>query len=424
MNADGTGARQLTTDRLRRATSNPSVSPDGRTVAFVRTGADGSSICTDRHRRDGHGGALSARRLGGARRRGRPTARGSRSPGEDGGIYIGDVDGSDPRQIVDRSSSPRHLTLVAGRHEDRVLRARRRDRDPSATTISGSPMSHGVTQVNITGTSDAQRALSGVVPGRREILFSRETLAGASLMTIAAGSGRLAGRIDRRRDLRPEPLVVARRLADRLRSDLGGQAPTSTRCDRTVRSSRSWRATRWTPPGSRCPRTIPSRHRRRRSPRPGRRHRLGLPRVQRAAGGRRCGRRARPRLRWGRPSVDTAYLATKMSDVGGCPQADRASNILGIDLTGDGRIDAEYGPISCELDCMPFIAIDLDDDGDDESLVQQLGGAILGLVPYASLGSDAGGGRRRHRPTDVVAPRRPRERPAGRRARDVLHRRR
>ena len=86
--------------------------------------------------------------------------------------------------------------------------------------------------------------------------------------------------------------------------------------------------------------------------------------------------------------VDTAYLATKKSDVGGCPQADTASNILGIDLTGDGKIDVESGPVGCQLDCRPFMAIDLDDDGDHELLVQQLGGAILGLVPYGIIDVD------------------------------------
>ena len=91
--------------------------------------------------------------------------------------------------------------------------------------------------------------------------------------------------------------------------------------------------------------------------------------------------------------MDTAYVATKKSDVGGCPQADTASNILGVDLTGDGKIDAECGPIGCELDCRPFMAIDLDDDGDDELLVQQLGGAILGLVPYGIVSVDGVAGR-------------------------------
>ena len=96
--------------------------------------------------------------------------------------------------------------------------------------------------------------------------------------------------------------------------------------------------------------------------------------------------------------VDTAYLATKESDVGGCPQADTASNILGIDLTGDGKIDVESGPIGCELDCSPFMAIDLDDDGDDELLVQQLGGAILGLVPYGIVDVDGTAGALPHSP--------------------------
>jgi Tol biopolymer transport system component len=93
----------------------------------------------------------------------------------------------------------------------------------------------------------------------------------------------------------------------------------------------------------------------------------------------------------GNGTTDTAYVVTKTSDVGGCPQADQATNVLGVDLTGDRAIDATAGPIGCELDCRPFMAIDLNGDGRDELLVQELGGAILGLVPYIVTGSDGPG---------------------------------
>ena len=88
-------------------------------------------------------------------------------------------------------------------------------------------------------------------------------------------------------------------------------------------------------------------------------------------------------------SIDTAYFATKRSDAGGCPQADGAFNVLGVDTTGDGRIDAEYGPIECQLSCAPFLAIDVDLDGRDELLVTELGGAILGFGSYR-LSPDGG----------------------------------
>lgn len=89
----------------------------------------------------------------------------------------------------------------------------------------------------------------------------------------------------------------------------------------------------------------------------------------------------------GNGTIDAAFVVTRLGDVGGCPQADQATNVLGVDLTGDGAIDAEIGPIGCELDCRPSMAIDLDGDGADELLVQELGGAILGLAPYRLGGS-------------------------------------
>lgn len=92
----------------------------------------------------------------------------------------------------------------------------------------------------------------------------------------------------------------------------------------------------------------------------------------------------------GNGAVDAAYVVTKMSDVGGCPQADQAENLIAVDLDGDGVVDAEGGPISCELDCIPFVATDLNVDGDDELFVAQLVSPIVGLTPYQLV--DGGGG--------------------------------
>jgi hypothetical protein len=86
--------------------------------------------------------------------------------------------------------------------------------------------------------------------------------------------------------------------------------------------------------------------------------------------------------------VDVAYVATKASDPG-CPQAVQAMNVIGIDLDGDGEVDSEGGPISCELACLPFVAIDLNVDGDDELFVARLVSAVVGLTPYQLV--DEGG---------------------------------
>ena len=117
--------------------------------------------------------------------------------------------------------------------------------------------------------------------------------------------------------------------------------------------------------------------------------------------------------------VDTASLATKMSDVGGCPQADMASNILG-DRPDRRRERSTPSPdrSAASWTAVPFMAIDLDDDGDDEFLVQQLGGAILGLVPYGIADRRHGrtGGSSR---SPVTPPGDPRT-ACPRRARDLL----
>ncbi|MGH2528018.1 MAG: TolB family protein, partial [Actinomycetota bacterium] len=78
-------------------------------------------------------------------------------------------------------------------------------------------------------------------------------------------------------------------------------------------------------------------------------------------------------------TVGTAYVATKRGDVGPCPDASEADNIVAVDLIGDGQADASYGPIGCEVICMAFAAPDVDGDGIDELLVQDVAFSIAGL---------------------------------------------
>jgi hypothetical protein len=91
----------------------------------------------------------------------------------------------------------------------------------------------------------------------------------------------------------------------------------------------------------------------------------------------------------GNGTTDVAYVATKVSDAG-CSQANQADNVLGVDLDGDGRVDADGGPIACEPACIPWVATDLNVDGDAELFVAQLVSPIVGLTPYQLI--DEGGG--------------------------------
>ncbi len=78
-------------------------------------------------------------------------------------------------------------------------------------------------------------------------------------------------------------------------------------------------------------------------------------------------------------TVGTAYVATKRGDVGPCPNASEADNVVAVDVTGDGQADAVYGPIECEVVCTAFAVPDVDVDGTDELLVQDVAFSIAGL---------------------------------------------
>lgn len=71
-------------------------------------------------------------------------------------------------------------------------------------------------------------------------------------------------------------------------------------------------------------------------------------------------------------TLGTAYVATRRGDVGGCPQPGDAFTVVGIDLDGNGEVDASHGPIGCfGVNCRAFAAPDLDANGTSELAVMQ-----------------------------------------------------
>jgi TolB protein len=62
-------------------------------------------------------------------------------------------------------------------------------------------------------------------------------------------------------------------------------------------------------------------------------------------------------------TFDTASVATKMNDVGGCPAPGTSTEVLVVDLNGDGKADAIGGPLACPTGCEPFATPDVDGDG-------------------------------------------------------------
>lgn len=65
----------------------------------------------------------------------------------------------------------------------------------------------------------------------------------------------------------------------------------------------------------------------------------------------------------GNGTSDTASVATKMSDVGGCPSPGTSTEVLVLDLNGDGKADAVGGPLACPTGCEPFATPDVNGDG-------------------------------------------------------------
>lgn len=91
-------------------------------------------------------------------------------------------------------------------------------------------------------------------------------------------------------------------------------------------------------------------------------------------------------------ATDTAFVATEREG-SACPSVQSASAHVGIDLDEDGLVDATYGPIACEVyHCRAFAGPDLDDTGTHELLVIESSGSVVGLGLYA-LGDAASDGR-------------------------------
>jgi hypothetical protein len=83
------------------------------------------------------------------------------------------------------------------------------------------------------------------------------------------------------------------------------------------------------------------------------------------------------------PGVDgTAFVATKIGDTGDCRRSPAGFQVLAVDVSGDGLADASYGPLDCEEWCNVWAAPDVDGDGTDELLIQNIQFTINGLHLY------------------------------------------
>jgi hypothetical protein len=79
-------------------------------------------------------------------------------------------------------------------------------------------------------------------------------------------------------------------------------------------------------------------------------------------------------------------VATKTGDAG-CPSLGDGIQVVAVDVSGDGVADTSFGPLRCDPWCSAFAAPDVDGDGTDELLIQNIQFTIAGLRLY-DVGSD------------------------------------
>jgi hypothetical protein len=76
----------------------------------------------------------------------------------------------------------------------------------------------------------------------------------------------------------------------------------------------------------------------------------------------------------------TAAVYTQESDNGSCPSRSHGYTAVGVDVDGDGRLDATYGPLlDCYFACEAFAAPDMTGDGTSEVTVSNAGADGYGV---------------------------------------------
>lgn len=76
----------------------------------------------------------------------------------------------------------------------------------------------------------------------------------------------------------------------------------------------------------------------------------------------------------------TAAVYTRENDDGSCPSHGHGYTAVGVDVDGDGRLDATYGPLlDCYFACEAFAAPDMTNDGTSEVTVSNAGANGYGV---------------------------------------------
>jgi Tol biopolymer transport system component len=347
--SDGTQARQLTVgDGV--TDSSPTVSPNGHTVAFVRS--EGSISRIESIGIDGSGlMSLTPHDLPAVAPTWSPDGTQIAFAGEGSGIYVMSSNGLDRRMIVDGTFVVTHLTWSPD--GTRIAFA-------APSTATGADRNYdlwitdveGVTQVNITLTAPESELWPSWSPDGSQILFTRSAAGGSSLMTIApdpdASPTALTdgSALDQHPSWSPDGKRI---LFDRTSSegtDVFSMLPDGTGITLVKRDAAdpAWQ------PVQLAPGVL--------TPSPA----LATP-IDMGLGFPVCDVRSMSADLDGNGTSDTASVVTKMSDVGGCPAPGTSTEVLVIDTNGDGKADAIGGPLACPIGCEPFATPDVDGDG-------------------------------------------------------------
>jgi hypothetical protein len=392
VNPDGTGARQLTTDASASDT-DPSISPDGRTVAFVRTGADGSSICLIEI--DGTGlrefspldvSAIAPSWSPGGSRIAFATT--------DGRIFAGAVDGSEPRLLATMAANA--VTGITWSPDGtRIAFSAPLGADASNDDLWVASAVSPDLALNITTTAEASESSPAWSPDGSQILFSQTTSFGSAVMLMAPETDAEpvdvtdGANLDQNPSWAPDGSRIVFDRASAAGTDVYTMRPDGSDLTLVTQNATdpAWQPLPADQSGS--PSLGPPASPTNAQQAPG----LGFPvcNVSSVAGTFQDGLEG------------TAYVATKVGDAGGCPPVDGAFNVIAIDLDGDGLADTVLGPIDCELECRVFSAPDLNGDGISELLVVQQGGTVPALGVFA-MQANLGTGGVALVPIDIASP--------------------
>jgi hypothetical protein len=88
---------------------------------------------------------------------------------------------------------------------------------------------------------------------------------------------------------------------------------------------------------------------------------------------------------------DTIWVGTQVQQDGKCPDANDATNVVAVDLTGDGLADTSSTAIAYCVSCAPLGAIDFDADGTNELVVTEQAGSEIQYGIFAVRPTGASG---------------------------------